>query len=117
MIKLGEHQKVVYTRIIYPMASDSQEMLIQMIHILNMNMGHFGNIYATKTHESKLFYVCSGSFNTKYVVIYNNHFYLYSLIDRERRPILHYYTFFMPKAILCYLYMLRGNNTEFCVLT
>ena len=57
MIKLGEHQKVVYTQIIYPMASDSQEMLIQMIHILNVNMGHFGNIHAmkTKTHESELF--------------------------------------------------------------
>ena len=52
MIKLGEHQKVVYTRIIYAMADDLQPMLIQMIYILNMNMGHFGYSHGTtKTHK------------------------------------------------------------------
>ena len=61
MIKLGKHQKVVYTQIIYPMASDSQEMLIQMIHILNVNMGHFGNIHAHEdedTHERVNYFMC-----------------------------------------------------------
>ena len=59
-------------------------------------------------HES--LYVCSKSFNTKYIHPYNLPF-LFVLTDQ----ILHYYTFLCLKAILCYLYALPwdGNRQRF----